>query len=67
MNEIAESDFYDRNSKYMEIMTRTGKTMKLYNTDCTIGMDFFPDHYLVANYNYHQFLYIQTLLVNHEL
>ena len=41
MNGIVESDFYDQNSKYMEIIIRTGKTMKLYNMDCTIGMDFF--------------------------
>ena len=45
MNGIVESDFYDQNSKYIEIITGTGKTMKLYDMDCTIGMDFFPDHY----------------------
>jgi site-specific DNA-methyltransferase (adenine-specific) len=44
MNEI-ESDFYDRNSKYIEFITGTKKVIKLYNMDCTIGMDFFPDHY----------------------
>lgn len=40
-----ERDFYDQIQKRMEIITKTGKTMKLYNMYCLKGMDLFPNNY----------------------